>query len=90
MSKFTRLKTVESLLYSTEVVFTHFLSGPFTTEAIMNLLDKKLANPTSVQCQFFLNIHCFLDCTFKSLKGLFGFKGILPTLDYESSADLLN
>jgi hypothetical protein len=59
MSKFTRLKTVESLLYSTEVVFTHFLSGPFTTEAIMNLLDKKLANPTSVQCQFFFEYPLF-------------------------------
>ena len=32
----------------------------------------------------------FLDSTFKGLKALFGFNGILLTLDYESSAGLLN
>ena len=32
----------------------------------------------------------FLDSTFKGLKALFGFNGILPTRDYESSAGLLN
>ena len=42
-------------LYCTDVHFASFLSGGFTTVAVINPPERKLAKRTSVQCMYFLN-----------------------------------
>ena len=43
-------KVSKSVQQCTEVRFASLLSGVFTTMAVINQLEKKLANRTSVQC----------------------------------------
>ena len=49
-SKTYKLWCIEGVLYCTEVCFASFLSGGFTTMAVINPPERKLAKRTSVQC----------------------------------------